>query len=109
VLREAGYAIRVARDGSEALKIAEEQWPFHLCVVDVVLPEMRGDELARRLRQRDPATKVLYFTGFSDRLFEDRAVLWKGEAFLEKPVTRKDLLDAASLILFGNLQGPRRS
>jgi FixJ family two-component response regulator len=74
--------------------------------VDVVMLQMRGDELGRRLRLQDPDVKVLYFTGFSDRLFQSRQTLWEYEAFLEKPVTVAGLLEAVSLILFGHTNGP---
>ena len=46
---------------------------------------MQGRELADRVRRRFPAVRVLYQTGFSDRLFENRAELEEGEAFVEKP------------------------
>jgi hypothetical protein len=36
-------------------------------------------------------------------------VLWEGEAFVEKPVTPKGLLEAESLILFGHTHGPEHS
>lgn len=69
VLREAGYDVTVASSGPEALTLAEKQGCFDLFVIDVVMPEMLGQELARRLREREPDVKALYFTGFSDRLF----------------------------------------
>ena len=106
-LRGAGYEVVVASDGPEALRLVEAQCrPFDLFMVDVVMSEMRGDELARRLRQRDPGVKVLYFTGYSDRLFENRQMLWEQEAFLEKPVAINGLLEAVSLLLFGHTKGP---
>jgi CheY-like chemotaxis protein len=40
-------------------------------VVDVLMPQMRGEEFARHLRQMHPDVKVLYFTGYSDRLFKE--------------------------------------
>ena len=39
----------MAADGPEALRIAETQDPFDLLLADVVMPDMHGDELARRL------------------------------------------------------------
>jgi CheY-like chemotaxis protein len=106
-LRGAGYEVVIATDGPEALRLVEAQLrPFDVFVVDVVMPKMRGDELGRRLRQRDPDVKVLYFTGFIDRLFETRPALWQHEAFIEKPVTIRGLLEAVSLILFGHTNGP---
>ena len=106
VLRDGGYEVVVAGDGREALRIVEAQRPFDVFLVDVLMPQMRGDELGRRLRQRDPDAKILYLTGYSDRLFEDRQTLWEHEAFIEKPVTTKGLLEAVSLLLFGHTDGP---
>src|SRR5947209_965894 len=87
VLGRAGYETAVASGGLEALKLVDEQPRFDLLLADVVMPEMHGDELARRLLCREPDLKVLYFTGYRDTLFEARATLGKNEAFLEKPVT----------------------
>jgi CheY-like chemotaxis protein len=106
-LRSAGYDVMIASDGPEALRLVEAQRQrFALFVLDLLMPQMRGDELARQLRQRDLDTKVLYFTGYSDRLFEDRPTLWQNEAFIEKPVTVNELLEAVSLLLFGHTDGP---
>src|SRR5438874_395330 len=105
-LRHAGYEVAAASNGSEALRMAEEHGPFDLLLADIVMDQMRGDELARQMRRVDPDLKVLYLTGYSDRLFEERKVLWEKEAFVEKPVTMKGLLEAVSLILFGHT-GPR--
>jgi CheY-like chemotaxis protein len=107
VLREAGYDTTAASDGPEALDIAAAQPPFKLVVTDLLMPKMNGDELARRLRQRDPSLKVLYLTGFSDRLFKDKVTLWEDEAFLEKPCSVKAVLEAVSLLLFGTCDRPQ--
>jgi CheY-like chemotaxis protein len=106
-LRQPGYETRVAIDGIDALRVAESEGPFDLLLTDLAMPSMRGDELARRLRQTDPSLKVLYLTGYSDRLFDERTVLWEAEAFLDKPVTVQGLLEAVSLLLVGHLP-PRR-
>ena len=106
-LRDAGYEVALASDGPEALTIVETQTvPFDLFVVDFSMPQMRGDELARQLRYRDPDAKVLYFTAYSDRLFAERHVLSEHEAFIEKPVALKGLLEAVSMVLFGHTHGP---
>ena len=107
VLREAGYDVVVASDGSEALRLVAQQPPFDAFVIDVVMPQMSGDELARQLRIADPDVKVLYFTGYSDRLFTDKRTLWEHEAFVDKPVTIKGLREDVSLLLFGHTHGPR--
>lgn len=83
-----------------------ESRAFDRFMVDVARPQMRGDELGRQLREQDPDLKVLYFTGFSDRPFKSRQSLQKYDAFSEKPVTVRGLLEAVSLLLFGHTNGP---
>ena len=84
----------VAADGPEAIEVAAKLGSFDVLVTDVMMPEMTGDELARRLRQTEPGVKVLYLTGFSDRLFKEKVTLWADEAFLDKPCSVKGLLQA---------------
>ncbi|PYP34630.1 MAG: hypothetical protein DMD48_15505 [Gemmatimonadetes bacterium] len=74
-----------------------------LLLTDVAMPKMTGAELARRLRLNDPDLKVLYLTGCSDQLFEEKATLWHQEAFLEKPCTAAGLLQAVSLAVTGKM------
>ncbi|MGE3177842.1 MAG: response regulator [Vicinamibacterales bacterium] len=106
VLREAGYETAVASDGPEALEVAQKFQPVDLLLTDVMMPQMAGDELARRLRQTEPNVKVLYLTGFSDSLFKERVTLWEDEAFLDKPCSVNGLLQAVSLLSYGRLKAP---
>src|SRR5205814_616489 len=82
---DAGYETTAASDGPEAIEAAAKMEHFDLLVTDVMMPQMTGDELARRLRIQHPSLKVLYLTGFSDRLFKEKVTLWADEAFLDKP------------------------
>ena len=107
VMREAGYDTATASDGPEALEIAASAGTFDILVTDVMMPQMTGDELARQIRASTPETKVLYLTGFSDRLFKEKVTLWADEAFLDKPSSVKGLLEAVSLLLFGRLELPQ--
>ena len=109
VLSEAGYATTVAGDGPEALEAASRMEELDLVVTDVMMPQMTGDELGRRLRAQRPTVKVLYLTGFSDRLFKEKVTLWADEAFLDKPCTVKGLLEAVALLLFGSFDAPQDS
>jgi len=106
VMRDAGYSTVQASDGMEALEVASKIGPLDILVTDVMMPQMLGDELARRLRESEPDLKVLYLTGYSDRLFKERVTLWADEAYLEKPCSVKGLLQAVSLLLFGQLERP---
>jgi len=102
VLQSAGYVTRLASSGADALAVAEGPDPIDLLVTDMMMPEMNGDEVARRLRQKHPALRVLYCTGYCDRLFDEKGTMWEDEAFIEKPCSPRGLLEAVSLLLNGN-------
>jgi two-component system cell cycle sensor histidine kinase/response regulator CckA len=103
VLQEAGYKTVLAPDGPEALEAAARLGPFDLLVTDMMMPKMAGDELARRLRVIEPKLKILYLTGYSDRLFKEKVMLWEDEAFLDKPCSMNSLVEAVSLLLSGRV------
>ncbi len=103
VLTEVGYQTVTAEDGRSAIGAAAKEEPFDLLVTDLMMPNMNGDELARRLRQTQPGLKVLYLTGYSDKLFKDKVTLWEDEAFLDKPCGVKGLLEAVSLLSIGTI------
>ena len=104
VLRDAGYNTSMATSGPAALEAAKKMGALDVLVTDVMMPGMTGDELARQLRQTERGLKVLYLTGYSDRLFKEKAALWADEAFLDKPCTVKGLREAVSLLLFGRFE-----
>ncbi len=109
VLEPNGYEIVTAKSGKQALEIVGANTPFDALVTDLVMPEMTGDELARRMRAASPDLKVLYLTGFSDQLFKDKVTLWKAEAFLDKPASPQGLREAVALLLFGTVHEPGAS
>ena len=105
-LQSGGYRTAGASGGTEALELAKKIGAFDVLVTDLMMPQMTGDELARRLRQSEGKLKVLYLTGFSDRLFKEKVTLWEDEAFLDKPCSIKGLLQAVSLLVHGRLAAP---
>src|ERR671913_568457 len=102
ILQRENYELLMAAGGREIMeKLAAHQGSVDLLVTDYAMPGMQGRELADKVRERFPAVKVLYQTGFSDMLFENRTELEDGAAFLEKPFTARGLREAARLVLFG--------
>ena len=102
ILQRENYELMVASSGAEALeKAAAMAQPLELLITDYAMPGMKGHELAERMRDRYPGLLVLYQTGFSDMLFENKVELEEGAAFLEKPFTARGLREAARFILFG--------
>lgn len=104
ILQRENFELLMASGGPEIIqKLSEYTGDIDLLVTDYAMPDMQGRELADHVRQRFPAVKVLYQTGFSDMLFENRMELEEGAAFLEKPFTARGLREAARLVLFGSI------
>src|SRR2546427_11370423 len=101
VLRDAGHDVAMAASGDEAIAMLPALTSLDVLVTDEVMPRMPGHELARLVRAREPAVRVLYLTGFSDQLFKEKRALWADEAFLDKLCSAKALLEAGSLLCSG--------
>jgi PAS domain S-box-containing protein len=102
VLREKGYRILEASRGEEALELAEQfGGPIDLLVTDVVMPQMNGRELARRLTTLLPRIKVLYISGYADNAVWYQGGLDSGGAFLQKPFSPEALARKVREVLGG--------
>jgi PAS domain S-box-containing protein len=94
-LSAAGYTVLVAAHGADALELAERHpHVIHLLLSDVVMPGMRGDELAACLLERRPDTKVLFMSGYAGDLMNRYGVLEPGVTALAKPFTTEEVLTA---------------
>ncbi|MFL6519878.1 MAG: ATP-binding protein [Chthoniobacterales bacterium] len=88
VLEHQGYNVLCARDGIEALNLAEDyDSEIHLLVTDVIMPHMNGHELALKLTALRPDMKVLYVSGYSDNDIGDHGTLDPRYELLQKPFT----------------------
>jgi PAS domain S-box-containing protein len=93
VLQGAGYGVILARGGEEALRLFEERdAEIALCLFDVVMPQMGGLDLLRKIRGRQPEKRIVLMSGYAPDLVGDRP----GEAgvttLLLKPFTPRELL-----------------
>ena len=67
ILEQCGYQVLAAHSGEEALRQAEAfKADINLLVTDVVMPQMSGWELARRLKIKRPGLKMIYVSGYLD-------------------------------------------
>ncbi|MDP6558207.1 MAG: response regulator transcription factor [Pirellulaceae bacterium] len=93
-LEHFGYSTTVAFDGSEALRLAQQD-QFDLVITDYQMPKILGMELCRRLRQDDryAHTPMILMSAFEDRkvveLFDDLELL---EAIFVKPFSMGELV-----------------
>jgi CheY-like chemotaxis protein len=91
VLEPAGYDVRLASGGEEALRGADAD----LLITDILMPGMNGRELATRITERAPDTHVLFISGYTGK----DARLQEGERFLAKPFTPSALLEQVQALL----------
>ena len=86
VLSARGYRVLEATRGEEALRLCQEyDGRIDLAVVDVVMPEMSGPELVRRLDSVFPDMRVLFISGYTDEAIVHHGIEESGAAFLQKP------------------------
>ena len=92
VLVRYGYEVLEAADIAHALEFAERHpAPIHLLLSDIVMPELSGPDLAQRVVRYRREMRVLYMSGFSNRLAAGLGELSTGVCLLEKPFTPEGL------------------
>jgi DNA-binding NtrC family response regulator len=94
ILSRAGYEVLPASRPHQALEIIRNA-PIDLVISDVVMPEMRGTELVRKIGRIRPGTARLLITGG----LIDPAEVPEGVPLLRKPFSTAELISAASAAL----------
>ncbi len=90
-LRQAGYGVKTAESGMEAIELAASS-AFDLAIVDICMPEMSGFELAEILRDQHQVA-TLFLSAYSDPQHVDVVVNTVGGiGYLVKPVTVQQLI-----------------
>jgi DNA-binding response OmpR family regulator len=88
LLEKLGYTVLDAEDAGTALAAAAaHRGAIDLLIADVVMPGPSGRELAKRLAETRPETKVLYVSGYTDDAIVHHGMLEPGLNFLQKPFT----------------------
>jgi signal transduction histidine kinase/CheY-like chemotaxis protein/PAS domain-containing protein len=91
-LRGLGYTVLSAADGHDALyQAAAHKEKIQLLVTDVVMPQMNGREVARRLSEIYSNLHVLYVSGYTENILLHHETLTNDEAFLSKPFSPAEL------------------
>jgi CheY-like chemotaxis protein len=100
VLEAASFTVVAATSAEEGLALFDQDADgFDLLMSDMILPGMRGDELADALRIRNSELPVLLFSGYRDQATRWRFLAEKGYLFLNKPFTITILLDTVRTVL----------
>jgi len=96
-LERAGYATRVAEDGYEAMRLADEQRP-DLVVLDVMLPGVDGLEVMRRLQERE-RTSVILLTARGEAPDRIAGLRLGADDYVVKPFTPGELVARVDAVL----------
>ena len=86
-LERRGYRVLVASSGPEALRIASVEPSIDMLVTDLVMPQMSGLEVAKRVREDRPEIRVLFMSGYTDRSLQKTGALPESTEFMQKPFT----------------------
>ncbi len=98
ILVNRGYRVLQAGSGEEALVISRlHRGAIHLLLTDVTMPEMKGPELAQRLRSERPQTRVLFMSGYNDELLSGDGL--GSPLCLQKPFSPKTLGETVRSVL----------
>jgi PAS domain S-box-containing protein len=102
ILASAGYEVIVAANGPEALRAASlHREQIDLLLTDVIMPQMHGPALARRIRSQRPEIKVLLMSGFAQPVLNAGGRLPIDMPLLDKPFSGPQLLTKVAEQLSG--------
>ncbi len=112
VIREAlevqGYTVLEAAGGPEAVRVVEAHpGTIALLVTDVVMPEMAGPHLVRKIRERQPGLPVVYVSGHAEDTMFRHGLSGTGDAFLQKPFTPQALAGTVRAVLDDSISAGR--
>jgi len=97
LLKPQGYEVRAVSSGSSALN-ALEQNGFDLLLLDIIMPEMDGLELCRKIREREnyQETPIVFLTAKSREEDRTQGLEAGANLFLSKPISPEKLLQLIS-------------
>ncbi|ERP31073.1 hybrid sensor histidine kinase/response regulator [Chitinivibrio alkaliphilus] len=99
ILHHLGYTVIAEKNPNRAVEyVKQTHHTIDLLITDVVMLEMNGLALAKKIRQHSPHTKVLFMSGYTMETLEDTE-LTQNDAFIKKPFTIDSLTQHIENIL----------
>ena len=110
VLERENYRVLEAEDGEEALTLCERSDAnVSLLLTDIVMPNLDGIELARRIRALKPDIRVIYMSGKCEIAMVERDLRQLGFGFIKKPFALPALLGSVREALGTGRKTPAKS
>jgi len=92
MLERLGYTVLAALGPGKAIRLAgEHTGHIDLLMTDVVMPEMNGRELAKKITSLYPGIKLLFMSGYTANVIAHQGVLDDGVVFVQKPFSKADI------------------
>ncbi|MBJ6750252.1 PAS domain S-box protein [Geomonas sp. Red421] len=87
VLKRYGYQVILAGSGDEALQLFQSRHQeISLALLDVIMPKMNGKQLCEELRRHSPQLKVLFLSGYTADVIQDKGIFMEeGVDIIKKP------------------------
>jgi DNA-binding response OmpR family regulator len=98
VLEDEGYVVETVSKGMLAVEKARES-RFSLALLDMFLPDIRGDQVAVKLRELDESMGLIFVTGYDESIEIVESLGFKNFLLFKKPVTLEVLLGAVNNVL----------
>jgi CheY-like chemotaxis protein len=101
LLEESGFIVETAFTGNQALLKASQR-DFNLAILDLKLPDIKGDELSKRLKERNKEMNVILLSGYHEMIDNlDQTQIGDDEVFL-KPISPDELLKLTEKLMKKN-------
>ncbi len=100
ILKQAGYTVFTASRAREAIELYRiRRNDIALIILDLMMPEMGGNECLRELLKTNPRARIIISSGVLSESDEEEAINWGAKAFLKKPYSTNKLLGVVRKVL----------
>jgi len=92
ILENEGYSVEAVENGKKAIRVCEKT-PFDVALIDINLPDIKGTELLRILKEKQPKMVRIIITGHPSIENATKSINEKADGYIMKPFNANDLLE----------------
>ncbi|MGH8103864.1 MAG: response regulator, partial [bacterium] len=108
-LESKGYRVMLAKNGKEGVEqYRHNAKEISLVILDIIMPEMTGEEALKHIREINPDSRILITTGFAHDPERNDQLSKLAQGYLQKPFDHHDLLSKVREVLDGKSRAPTR-
>ena len=98
ILQDENYLVETAENGKKAIRMCEKT-PFDVALIDIQLPDIKGTELLRILKEKQPKMVRIIITGHPSIESAAKSVNEKADGYIMKPFVIPELLEMIKKLL----------